>query len=144
MFRATRGGRSAYARVALKAMFGNNLSSLTRLKRTVRLGSELCCIACALYDGAGIVFWSLFGDRDAGHFGEGASFEAQEQIKNLGSQTSSYGASNRRGTKGFGQRESELCAAYGITYADVKRIRARPRCHCYFAGAQYTGLCMEH
>src|SRR5256714_14007411 len=56
--------------------------------------------------------------------GEGASFEAQEQIKNLGSQNIILRSSKPPEEQKVSDKGSQnYVLQYGITYADVKRIR---------------------
>src|SRR6266446_4396956 len=126
MFRATRGGRSAYAMGALKAMFGNNLNSLTRLKRTVRLGFRSLWLhrLRSLLTVLGIVF-GVCSVIAMLAIGEGASFEAQEQIKNLGSQNIILRSVKPPEEQKVSDKGSQsYVLQYGITYSDVKRIRA--------------------
>ena len=60
--------------------------------------------------------------------GEGASYEAQEQIKNLGSQNIILRSVKPPGrTKGFRQRQPELCLAIRVDLRGHKRIRATIR-----------------
>src|ERR1043165_4060784 len=57
--------------------------------------------------------------------GEGASFEAQEQIKNLGSQNIILRSAKPPEEQKISDKGSQsYVLQYGITYADVKRIRA--------------------
>src|ERR1041384_7254683 len=57
--------------------------------------------------------------------GEGASYEAQERIKNLGSQNIILRSVKPPEEEKVSNRESQSrVMAYGITYQDVKRIRA--------------------
>jgi putative ABC transport system permease protein len=57
--------------------------------------------------------------------GEGASFEAQEQIKNLGSQNIILRSVKPPEEQKVSEKGSQsYVLQYGITYADVKRIRA--------------------
>src|SRR5882762_580707 len=57
--------------------------------------------------------------------GEGASFEAQEQIKNLGSQNVILRSAKPPEEQKVSDKGSQnYVLQYGITYTDVKRIRA--------------------
>src|SRR5882724_2034195 len=126
MFRATRGGRSAYAMGALKAMFGNNLSSLTRLKRTVRLGFRSLWLhrLRSLLTVLGIVF-GVCSVIAMLAIGEGASFEAQEQIKNLGSQNVILRSVKPPEEQKVTDRANQgYVLQYGLTYTDIQRIRS--------------------
>src|SRR5258707_2324756 len=125
MFRATRGGQSAYAMGASKAMFSNNLNSLTRLKRTVRLGFRSLWLhrLRSLLTVLGIVF-GVCSVIAMLAIGEGASFEAQERIKSLGSQNIIIRSVKPPEEQKVSDKGSQsYVLQYGLTYTDVKRIR---------------------
>jgi len=98
--------------------------SLVRLKRTVRLGMRSLWLhrLRSLLTALGIVF-GVCSVIAMLAIGEGASFEAQEQIKSLGSQNiilSSIKPSEEQKVSDQGSQSFVL--DYGITYNDVKRI----------------------
>src|SRR5205823_346804 len=131
-FPTMRTGRSACATVKLKAMWNNNKLtkllggfSLTRLRRTVRLGMRSLWLhrLRSLLTVLGIVF-GVCSVIAMLAIGEGASFEAQEQIKNLGSQhiiLRSVKPPEEQKDSGKGNQSSVL--QYGISYTNVKCIR---------------------
>ena len=88
--------------------------SITRLRRTLRLGLRTLWLhrLRSLLTVLGIVF-GVCSVIAMLAIGEGASFEAQEQIKNLGSQNIII----RKGSQNY-------VLQYGLTYPDVRRIRA--------------------
>src|SRR5512136_2866466 len=97
-----------------------------RLKRAFRLGLKSLWLhrLRSLLTVLGIVF-GVCSVIAMLAIGEGASFEAQEQIKNLGSQNIILRSikppeEQKVSDKGSQSRVLE----YGLTYADVKRIRA--------------------
>src|SRR5712672_3690397 len=105
-------------------MFGTNLHSISRLKRTVRLGFRSLWLhrLRSLLTVMGIVF-GVCSVIAMLAIGEGASFEAQEQIKSLGSQNiilSSIKPPEEQKVSDQGSQSFVL--DYGITYNDVKRI----------------------
>ncbi len=98
----------------------------TRFRRTVRLGIRSLWLhrLRSLLTVLGIVF-GVCSVIAMLAIGEGASYEAQEQIKNLGSQNiilRSVKPSEEQKVSDRGSQSYVL--QYGITYADVKRIRA--------------------
>src|SRR3989440_2351634 len=120
---------------ALKAMSANNPTSpleklvgglaLTRLKRTIRLGVRSLWLhrLRSLLTVLGIVF-GVCSVIAMLAIGEGASFEAQEQIKNLGSQNIILRSVKPPEEQKVSDKGSQsYVLQYGITYPDVKRIR---------------------
>jgi len=100
--------------------------SFVRLKRAVRLGVRSLWLhrLRSLLTMLGIVF-GVCSVIAMLAIGEGASYEAQEQIKNLGSQNiilRSAKPPEEQKVSDRGNQSSVL--QYGITYTDVKRIRA--------------------
>src|SRR5712675_1834774 len=98
--------------------------SLVRLKRTIRLGVRSLWLhrLRSLLTALGIVF-GVCSVIAMLAIGEGASFEAQEQIKSLGSQNiilSSIKPPEEQKVSDQGSQSFVL--DYGITYNDVKRI----------------------
>src|SRR5512138_297830 len=101
-------------------------SPFTRWRRTLRLGLRSLWLhrLRSLLTVLGIVF-GVASVIAMLAIGEGASFKAQEEIKNLGSQNiilrSAKPPDDQKVTeKGSQSRVLE----YGLTYVDVKRIRA--------------------
>ena len=100
--------------------------SLARLKRTVRLGIKSLWLhrLRSLLTVLGIVF-GVCSVIAMLAIGEGASYEAQEQIKNLGSQNIILRSVKPPEEQKVSNRGSQnYVMEYGITYNDVKRIRA--------------------
>ena len=100
--------------------------SLTRLQRAIRLGIRSLWLhrLRSLLTVLGIVF-GVCSVIAMLAIGEGASFEAQEQIKNLGSQNiilRSVKPPEEEKVSNKGNQSYVL--QYGITYTDVRRIRA--------------------
>ena len=99
---------------------------LSRLKRIVRLGIKTLWLhrLRSLLTMLGIVF-GVCSVIAMLAIGEGASHEAQEQIKNLGSQNiilrSTKPPEQAKASQGSQQ---SYVLQYGLTYQDVKRIRA--------------------
>src|SRR3989441_13272897 len=96
------------------------------LKRTVRLGLRSLWLhrLRSLLTVLGIVF-GVCSVIAMLAIGEGASFEAQEQIKNLGSQNIILrSVKPPEQQKVSDQGSQSYVLQYGITYPDVKRIRA--------------------
>src|SRR2546429_4705602 len=121
---------------ALKAMSANNPTSpleklvgglaLTRLKRAFRLGIRSLWLhrLRSLLTVLGIVF-GVCSVIAMLAIGEGASFEAQEQIKNLGSQNiilRSVKPPEEEKVSNKGNQSYVL--QYGLTYTDIKRIKS--------------------
>jgi putative ABC transport system permease protein len=100
-------------------------SGLIRLQRTVRLGLKSLWLhrLRSLLTMLGIVF-GVCSVIAMLAIGEGASFEAQEQIRNLGSQniilTSVKPPEEQKVTD---QGSQSFLLQYGLTYADLRRIR---------------------
>ena len=98
--------------------------SLGRLKRTIRLGLRSLWLhrLRSLLTVLGIVF-GVCSVIAMLAIGEGASYEAQERIKNLGSQNIILRSFKPpEDQKVTGNQSSFL--EYGLTYPDIKRIRA--------------------
>ncbi len=99
--------------------------SLTRLRRTIRLGVKSLWLhrLRSLLTALGIVF-GVCSVIAMLAIGEGASHEAQEQIKNLGSQNiilrSVKPSEERKVTENVNQ---SYILEYGVTTADLKRIK---------------------
>src|SRR5258708_19254453 len=126
MFRVTPGGQSACAMDKLRAMFSNILSSLRRIKGTVRLGFRSLWLhrLRSLLTVLGIVF-GVCSVIAMLAIGEGASFEAQEQIKNLGSQNIILRSVKPPEEQKVSDKGSQsYVLQYGLTYSDIKRIKA--------------------
>src|ERR1043165_9037738 len=101
-------------------------SSLTRFKRVVRLGVKSLWLhkLRSLLTVLGIVF-GVCSVIAMLAIGEGASFEAQEQIKNLGSQNiilRSVKPPEEQKVSDKGAQSYVL--QYGLTYADIKRVKS--------------------
>src|SRR5216117_3408477 len=100
--------------------------SLSRLSRTIRLGIRSLWLhrLRSLLTVLGIVF-GVCSVIAMLAIGEGASFEAQEQIKNLGSQNIILRSVKPPEEQKVSDKGSQsYVLQYGITYPDVKRIRA--------------------
>jgi putative ABC transport system permease protein len=100
--------------------------SLRRLRRAVRLGVKSLWLhrLRSLLTVLGIVF-GVCSVIAMLAIGEGASFEAQEQIKNLGSQNIIVRSVKPPEEQKVSDKGSQnFVLQYGITYTDVKRIRA--------------------
>src|SRR2546429_3468705 len=121
---------------ALKAMSANNPTSpleklvgglaLTRLKRTIRLGVRSLWLhrLRSLLTVLGIVF-GVCSVIAMLAIGEGASFEAQERIKTLGSQNiilRSFKPPEEQKVSEKGSQSYVL--QYGLTSLDIQRIRS--------------------
>ncbi|MGH7973306.1 MAG: ABC transporter permease [Limisphaerales bacterium] len=103
----------------------NNSLSLTRLHRTVRLGVRSLWLhrLRSLLTVLGIVF-GVCSVIAMLAIGEGASYEAQEQIKNLGSQNIIVRSVKPPEEQKVSDKGSQnYVLEYGITYGDVRRIR---------------------
>src|SRR5437763_15086718 len=101
--------------------------ALTRLERAMRLGVRSLWLhrLRSLLTMLGIVF-GVCSVIAMLAIGEGASHEAQEQIKNLGSQNiivRSIKPPEQAKASDQGSQQSYVLQ-YGLTYADVKRLRA--------------------
>jgi putative ABC transport system permease protein len=102
---------------------GFNISSL---KRSVRLGFKSLWLhrLRSLLTALGIVF-GVCSVIAMLAIGEGASYEAQEQIKNLGSQNIIVHSVKPPDEQKVSDKASQsYVLQYGITYQDVKRIHA--------------------
>ena len=100
--------------------------NLSNLKRTVRLGIKSLWLhrLRSLLTALGIVF-GVCSVIAMLAIGEGASFEAQEQIKNLGSQNIILRSVKPPEEEKISEKGSQnFVLQYGLTYTDVKRIRA--------------------
>ena len=100
--------------------------TFARLKRTVRLGIKSLWLhrLRSLLTVLGIVF-GVCSVIAMLAIGEGASFEAQEQIKNLGSQNIILRSTKPPEEQKISDKASQsYVMQYGITYTDVKGIRA--------------------
>jgi putative ABC transport system permease protein len=100
--------------------------TFSSLKRTVRLGIKSLWLhrLRSLLTALGIVF-GVCSVIAMLAIGEGASFEAQEQIKNLGSQNIILRSTKPPEEQKVSDRGSQSYALeYGITYKDVEHIRA--------------------
>jgi len=99
--------------------------SLPRLRRALRLGIRSLWLhrLRSLLTMLGIVF-GVCSVIAMLAIGEGASFEAQEQIKNLGSQNIILRSVKPPEEQKVSEKASQsFVLQYGITYTDVKRIR---------------------
>ena len=100
--------------------------SVSRLRRTLRLGIRSLWLhrLRSLLTVLGIVF-GVCSVIAMLAIGEGASFEAQEQIKNLGSQNIIVRSVKPPEEEKVSEKANQsYVLQYGITYPDVKRIRA--------------------
>src|SRR5947207_1349859 len=100
--------------------------SLLRLKRVVRLGVKSLWLhkLRSLLTVLGIVF-GVCSVIDMLAIGEGASFEAQEQIKNLGSQNIILRSVKPPEEQKVSDKGSQsYVLQYGLTYSDIKRIKS--------------------
>src|SRR5204862_4408725 len=98
---------------------------LARLKRTVRLGLKSLWLhrLRSLLTVLGIVF-GVCSVIAMLAIGEGASFEAQEQIKNLGSQNIILRSVKPPEEQKVSDKGSQsYVLQYGLTYSDLKRIK---------------------
>lgn len=101
------------------------LFSPWRLKRSIVLGMKSLWMhkLRSLLTAMGIVF-GVASVIAMLAIGEGASYEAQQQIKNLGSQNIILTSEKPTNTKTAGEQERSLVLEYGITYRDLDQIRA--------------------
>src|SRR5438045_4475692 len=100
--------------------------SLTRLTRAVRLGVKSLWLhrLRSLLTVLGIVF-GVCSVIAMLAIGEGASYESQELIKNLGSQNIILRSVKPPEEQKVSEKGSQsYVLQYGLTYPDVKRIRA--------------------
>ncbi len=126
---------SGYRTAQSKAMSGNSSQpvppkprrfSFTRLRRTLRLGVRSLWLhrLRSLLTVLGIVF-GVCSVIAMLAIGEGASFEAQEQIKNLGSQNIILRSVKPPEEQKVSDKGSQnYVLQYGLTYKDISRIRA--------------------
>ncbi|MEK7684579.1 MAG: ABC transporter permease [Verrucomicrobiota bacterium] len=98
-------------------------ASIIRLKRTIRLGLKSLWVhrLRSLLTVLGIVF-GVCSVIAMLAIGEGASYEAQEQIKNLGSQNIILRSVKPPEEQKVSGNQS-FALDYGLTYPDVKRIK---------------------
>src|SRR5512140_599129 len=97
-----------------------------RLRRALRLGLKSLWLhrLRSLLTVLGIVF-GVCSVLAMLAIGEGASYEAQEQIKNLGSQNIIINSVKPPDDQKVSDRNSQSYVLhYGLTYSDVKRIHA--------------------
>lgn len=100
--------------------------ALGRLQRTIRLGMRSLWLhrLRSLLTVLGIVF-GVCSVIAMLAIGEGASFEAQEQIKNLGSQNIILRSTKPPEEQKVSDKGSQsYVLQYGVTYKDIERIRA--------------------
>src|SRR5262245_17426938 len=100
--------------------------SLRRLRRVVRLGVKSLWLhrLRSLLTVLGIVF-GVCSVIAMLAIGEGASFEAQEQIKNLGSQNIILRSVKPPEEQKVSDKGSQsFVLQYGLTYNDIKRIKS--------------------
>lgn len=99
--------------------------SLFRLKRSVLLGLKSLWLhkLRSLLTAMGIVF-GVCSVIAMLAIGEGASHEAQEQIKELGSQNVILRSVKPTNKTTAGEQERSLILEYGITYRDISQIQA--------------------
>ncbi len=98
---------------------------LSRLRRTVRLGIESLWLhrLRSLLTVLGIVF-GVCSVIAMLAIGEGASYEAQEQIKNLGSQNIILrSVKPPEDKKAATQQSGQYLLVYGLTYVDIRTIQ---------------------
>ena len=98
-------------------------ASIIRLKRTIRLGLKSLWVhrLRSLLTVLGIVF-GVCSVIAMLAVGQGASYEAQEQIKNLGSQNIILRSVKPPEEQKVSGNQS-FALDYGLTYPDVKRIK---------------------
>jgi putative ABC transport system permease protein len=97
-----------------------------RLRRTVRLGLKSIWLhrLRSLLTALGIVF-GVSSVIAMLAIGEGASFEAQEQIKNLGSQNIILRSEKPPEEQKVSDRANQgFLLQYGLTYLDIQRVRS--------------------
>jgi putative ABC transport system permease protein len=99
--------------------------SLFRLKRSVLLGLKSLWMhkLRSLLTAMGIVF-GVCSVIAMLAIGEGASYEAQQQIKELGSQNVILRSVKPTNKTTAGEEERSLILEYGITYRDITQIQA--------------------
>ncbi|MEO0416832.1 MAG: ABC transporter permease [Verrucomicrobiota bacterium] len=99
--------------------------SLLRLKRSVSLGfkSIMTRKLRSLLTALGIVF-GVSSVISMLAIGEGASYEAQQQIKALGSQNIILESVKPTDSSNAGNQQRSLVLEYGLTYRDTSQIQA--------------------
>ena len=99
--------------------------SLFRLKRSIILGVKSLWMhkLRSLLTAMGIVF-GVCSVIAMLAIGEGASYEAQQQIKDLGSQNIILESIKSTDSTTSGDQERSLILEYGLTYRDISQIRA--------------------
>lgn len=99
--------------------------SFFRLKRSVILGIKSLWMhkLRSFLTALGIVF-GVASVISMLAIGEGASYEAQEQIKELGSQNIILESVKPTNTTTAGEQERSLILEYGLTYRDIAQIQA--------------------
>lgn len=99
--------------------------SLFRLKRSVILGMKSLWMhkLRSFLTALGIVF-GVASVISMLAIGEGASYEAQQQIKDLGSQNIILESVKPTNTTTAGEQERSLILEYGLTYKDISQIQA--------------------
>lgn len=99
--------------------------SLFRLKRSVILGIKSLWMhkLRSLLTALGIVF-GVASVIAMLAIGEGASYEAQQQIKDLGSQNIILESVKPSNTTTAGEQERSLILEYGLTYNDISQIQS--------------------
>lgn len=102
-----------------------NGSSFFRLKRAVILGVKSLWMhkLRSLLTAMGIVF-GVCSVIAMLAIGEGASFEAQQQIKDLGSQNVILESVKPTNNTTAGEQERSLILEYGLTYQDILQMQA--------------------
>ncbi|MBI2946522.1 MAG: ABC transporter permease [Verrucomicrobia bacterium] len=110
---------------ARKARQTGQAFSWARLKRTVRLGRKSLWLhkLRSLLTVLGIVF-GVCSVIAMLAIGEGASFEAQEQIKNLGSQNIILRSIKPPDEQKVSNANQSFTLEYGLTYRDLKAIQS--------------------
>src|SRR5512143_550218 len=95
-----------------------------RLRRTLRLAVKSLWLhrLRSLLTVLGIVF-GVCSVIAMLAIGEGASFEAQEQIKNLGSQNIILRSVKPPEEQKVSQQSGQYLLVYGLTYADIRAIQ---------------------
>ncbi|MBM3836746.1 MAG: FtsX-like permease family protein [Verrucomicrobia bacterium] len=113
------------SKFALKARLTGQAFSWARLKRTVRLGLKSLWLhkLRSLLTVLGIVF-GVCSVIAMLAIGEGASFEAQEQIKNLGSQNIILRSIKPPEEQKVSQANQSFTLEYGLNYLDLKAIQS--------------------
>jgi putative ABC transport system permease protein len=99
--------------------------SLFRLKRSIILGIKSLWMhkLRSFLTALGIVF-GVASVISMLAIGEGASYEAQQQIKDLGSQNIILESVKPTNTATAGEQERSLILEYGLTYKDIAQIQA--------------------